>query len=432
MHTSRFIGLFCTISLLWGCHFVRSEEQVVETYADGSKKTSFWVYPDGEIQKQNEWYNNGIKKREVEFKDNLPHGLVRQWTYLGDVVLEGYYQKGKREGEWNTFFSSKKKQSTRYYKDDHEVGDCYGIFPDGSPAFEEHYSDEGDSIGVWKKWHNNGKIAEENSCFRKVPEGVLKKYSFDGNLETEDHCRNGFPGGLHLEYYPNGKTVKVLENIQRCFAMGRNETQMDCSHKHGPRTLFYGNGKIMKQEFWKGGIRDSVWTWFDSEGNKIVESLEILDENGSNHRQDYGVCGKEVCAESTFVKMKSSSMSTSPEEFVLNGTVRYKREGHDLTYEETWVYGEHTESRSFYNQDSTSNAKGILPQLASEGTWKNGKRNGIWRNWYKNGVLKDSLTYIDGERVGEQFGYDSTGALTIHKTENGKNKPVIVHILGAN
>jgi antitoxin component YwqK of YwqJK toxin-antitoxin module len=66
--------------------------------------------------------------------------------------------------------------------------------------------------------------------------------------------------------------------------------------------------------------------------------------------------------------------------------------------------------------------------MASLGFWENTKRHGIWRNWYPNGVLKDSLNYVNGERVGEQFGYDSTGKLTIHKTEAGKNRPVIMHL----
>ena len=74
-------------------------------------------------------------------------------------------------------------------------------------------------------------------------------------------------------------------------------------------------------------------------------------------------------------------------------------------------------------------------KMASEGFWQldpkdsQSKRHGIWRNWYPSGILRDSLTYVFGERVGEQFSYDSTGKLTIHKTENGKNRPVIMHLL---
>ena len=88
----------------------------------------------------------------------------------------------------------------------------------------------------------------------------------------------------------------------------------------------------------------------------------------------------------------------------------------------TWLAGNIQESRIFY-PDSVGGG------LASEGFWKDGKREGIWRNWYANGVLMDSLTYVNGERVGEQFSYDSTGHLYMHRTEAGKKRPVIMHKL---
>lgn len=83
-------------------------------------------------------------------------------------------------------------------------------------------------------------------------------------------------------------------------------------------------------------------------------------------------------------------------------------------------------TRSFY-PDSMGG------KMASEGFWKyslekKSQRHGVWRNWYPSGIIRDSLTYVDGERVGEQFSYDSTGKLTIHKTEAGKNRPVIMHL----
>lgn len=443
MHHFQFLPLFGILMLLYGCTFERAQEQVLESYEDGSKKTTLWVYSDGEILKSNEWYNNGIKKREVEFKDNQPHGLVRQWTYLGDVVLEGKYEKGKREGEWTTFFSSKKKQSTRYYKDDHEVGDWYGVFPNGAPAFEEHYNDNGDSIGVWKKWHGNGKIAEENSCFSTVSTGTLKVFRLDGTLEFEKQCVNGVLDGRQVHYYSDGKKIQQEDKFQSN-PLGRPDTSTIL------RTFYYGSGKVQKEEQWETYIsegvkkyfRKGVWKWFDPKGDLIKESLVHNDSISLPHqifedkRTDFGMCGAAindtliqhtVCAESTF---------TRTSDWKLHGTLWYYKQGHNLRYEEDWEYGRLKESRSYYIDTLDGNPEGGI--LASQGFWaydsleKKDKRNGPWRNWYKNGVLKDSLTYVGGERVGEQFGYDSTGTLTIHKTENGKNKPVIVHILGAN
>ncbi len=105
-------------------------------------------------------------------------------------------------------------------------------------------------------------------------------------------------------------------------------------------------------------------------------------------------------------------------------------------YEEFWAYDDPPTS---YGDPSLRTSRSFYPdsmggKMASEGFWQRNidgkaKPHGIWRNWYPSGILRDSLTYVNGERVGEQFSYDSTGKLTIHKTENGKNRPVIMHLL---
>jgi hypothetical protein len=117
-------------------------------------------------------------------------------------------------------------------------------------------------------------------------------------------------------------------------------------------------------------------------------------------------------------------------------SLRYIKAGHVLLYEEFWAYDEPPSS---YGDPALRASRSFYPdslggKMASEGFWQRthdgkSKRHGIWRNWYPNGVLRDSLTYVLGERIGDQFSYDSTGKLTIHKTENGKNRPVIMHLL---
>ena len=55
--------------LFSGCTVERAQEQVLAEHANGAKKTSIWVYPDGEILKRNEWYTDGIKELEIPYKD---------------------------------------------------------------------------------------------------------------------------------------------------------------------------------------------------------------------------------------------------------------------------------------------------------------------------------------------------------------------------
>lgn len=413
---------FIQFAFLLGCTVERAEEQVVATHANGAKKTSLWIYPDGEILKRNEWYTDGIKELEIPYKNNKPDGEFKRWTGFGDLAMIGEYKQGNRHGKWTSYYSgtvnTRKKEAVRYYKNDHAIGDWEGWHYNGNKSFEQHYSDNGDSVGIWKSWNEDGSIAEENSCFATQESGFIKKYNFKGVPERERFCRFGQSNGESIEYFGDGKKVMIREYW--------TENKLN-----GPRDFYFGNGKLMKREFWKNGERDSIWQWFDAEGNKIAETNLQKDS-----RIDFGVRGNIVSAESSFVRNEKNK-------FVLNGTLWYTREGRALRYEETWSQGEILESRSFYPDTLkkaliNSNGKSaseithdtiVYNKLASEGFWKEGKRNGIWRNWYKSGILRDSLSYVNGERVGEQFSYDSTGKLTIHKTENGKNRPVIMHLI---
>ena len=394
MGMSKNIVILAIFSIFAGCTTEKAQEQVVSYHVNDLKKTSIWVFPDGEIAKQVEWHTNGIKKLEIPFKNNVPHGEFKEWTNHGDVVGTGYYKKGKKDGTWKSFYYDKKLQAERYYKDDHPVGDWEGFHYNGNKAFEEHYDKKGDTIGVWKKWYPNGNIAEENNCHSKDSIGFVTFYSTDSIKSSEYQCLKGKYDGFAREYYPSGKIM-----IEGRYKNGLID---------GTWMFLKADGTPQKQEFWTKAQRDSLWVWFNTNGDTLKQSLF---EKGTG--VSYGTCHNGdtdfICAESTFVAGE------------LSGKVWYMKRDKRLRYEEIWLAGNIQESRSFY-PDSVGG------QMASEGFWKDGKREGIWRNWYANGVLMDSLTYKNGERHGEQFSYDSTGHVYMHRTEAGRNRPVIMHL----
>ena len=430
-----------------GCSFERAEEQVLAEHSTGAKKTSIWVYPDGEIQKRNEWYSNGVKELEIPYKDGKPHGEFKRWTGFGDVALLGYYKKGLKDGRWTSLFGDKKVEAFLYYKDDHPVGDWEGWHYNREKSFEEHYDDRGRAVGIWKKWYDNGALQQEGNChfkwdpkraFESADTGdtYIRRYSRDCRLREEFTCRNGILMGEFSLYYESyGDEIDSANcgtgRLRVRGTLRRSVLDKDSS-LFGKVTYYRADGTLMKEEFWnEAGKRDSVWRWFDERGNMVRESN--VGEGGAL----YGACegnASKFCAETSYVGyiggiLETSNLAQSAnfEQSTLRypATLRYIKPGRALMYEELWIDGQIAESRSFFPDSMGA-------RLASEGFWRNGKRNGIFRNWYPNGVLRDSLSYVDGERVGEQFSYDSTGKLTIHKTENGKNRPVIMHLLGNN
>ena len=410
-----FLAFLCSFV---GCTVERAEEQVIATHANGVKKTSVWVYPDGEILKRNEWYNDGIKELEIPYKDNVPHGEFKRWTGFGDVAMIGYYKKGLRDGKWTSYYverlNSRKKEAERYYKDDHPVGDWEGWHYDGTKAFEEHYSEKGDSIGVWKKWSKSGKLLEENSCHGGDSAGTIVEYYDNGKRRHLTGCRYGVLHGPQITYAADEKNSwLVTEGYTNGVLDGAREFYLPSDDGLRP----------YRREHWEKGVRDSIWRLDDGLLHLVIES-EFVNGTGIGYGQcedNYGM----ICAETSFVaNVPGGTLDSSAilERALKGATLWYYKKGHDLRYEEFWENGEIAVSRSFY-PDSLGG------KLASEAFWKEGKRNGILRNWYASGILRDSLSYVNGERVGEQFSYDSTGKLTIHKTEAGKNRPVIMHKL---
>ena len=442
------IAAFLTV--VSGCTVERAEEKILAEHVNGAKKTSIWVYPDGEILKRNEWYTDGIKELEIPYKDGVPHGEFKRWTGFGDVALLGRYKKGLRDGKWTSLFSDKKVEAYRYYENDHPVGDWEGWHFNRERAFEEHYDDEGAAVGIWKKWYDNGALQQEGNCYAKwdpkreivsasgakgaSDSSYLRRYTKDCHLLEEFTCKNGKLNGPFALYYESYGEVIDSANcgtgrLRVQGVLGPSATGSD-SALVGTVSYYRADGTLLKQEHWKNdGTRDSVWRWFDERGNVAREC--DLTVSGVV----YGTCEGDMskfCAESSYVGgingiLDSSNLAQSVNFKQSIGkfpaTVRYLKPGRSLLYEELWKDGQIAESRSFF-PDSMGGG------LASEGFWKNGKREGILRNWYKSGVLRDSLTFVNGERVGEQFSYDSTGKLTIHKTEAGKNRPVIMHLLG--
>ena len=449
MRMFRFIPFFGLVApflmLFFGCTVERAEEKVLAEHANGAKKTSIWVYPDGEILKRNEWYTDGIKELEIPYKDGVPHGDFKRWTGFGDVALIGHYKKGLKDGKWTALFSDKKVEAYLYYENDHPVGDWEGWHYNREKSFEEHYNDSGLAIGIWKKWYDNGALQQEGNCHakwdvkREIESALrdstyLKRFSKDCHLLEEFTCKNGqLAGEFSLYYESYGETIDSANcgtgRVRVSGVLGMGATGKD-SALIGAVTYYRADGTPMKQEYWRAdGKRDSVWRWFDEQGN-VVRECDLKDSGVV-----YGVCDggmSKFCAETSYVGeikgiLDSSNLAQSADFKQSIGkfpaTVRYFKPGRSLLYEEFWKDGQIVESRSFF-PDSLGGG------LASEGFWKNGKREGILRNWYKSGVLRDSLTFVNGERVGEQFSYDSTGKLTIHKTEAGKNRPVIMHLLG--
>ena len=63
-----------------------------------------------------QYFENGQKSEEGNYKNGKYDGLMTQWYENGKKKLEGHYKNGKQEGLWTEWDEDGKKIEERHYK----------------------------------------------------------------------------------------------------------------------------------------------------------------------------------------------------------------------------------------------------------------------------------------------------------------------------
>jgi antitoxin component YwqK of YwqJK toxin-antitoxin module len=361
--------------LLLSCEPNRLE--IVEVFDNNAPKEAYEISPSGEKQAWHSWYRNGIKAEEMPFANGVPHGAYRKWSITGFIMESGNYKDSLREGKWTFFAKDRVPYAKGYYKKGQKQGKWLILNENGKIIGERFYSKDS-AIGLWKKFQNEVLI-EENSCHEANEIGYYKSYSKEGKALIYQECKFGKPSGIFMSYYPGGSLNKI----------GRFESGL----RNGQWVEYFANSKLRKIEHWISGIRNGAWLKLDEHG-KTLSKEEFIDGTGVFE-------------------------DTSWQNNRMHGDVRTQLRSGDYFRIETYENGA-KKSTADYPTDSK--------QPLTLGFWKDGKKDGSWRSWYRSGILKDSMNFKEGELLGEQFHYDSTGRLYKKETAMGKNMPTIVEM----
>jgi antitoxin component YwqK of YwqJK toxin-antitoxin module len=371
---AAFLAILCIF--LFSCEPNRLE--IVEVFDNNAPKEAYEISPSGEKQVKYSWYRNGIKAEEMPFANGVPHGTYRKWSTTGFIMESGKYKDSLREGKWIFFAKEKKPFMQGYYKKGLKHGKWIILDDDGKIIGEQFYNDDS-ATGTWKKFQNEVLI-EENSCHSENEIGYFKSYTGEGKISIYQECKHGKLDGIFLSYYP-GSALHIVGSFKDNL---KNDLWVE----------YFASGKARKIEHWIASIRNGEWM--------------RLSENGA------------VLAKTEFIDGTGIFEDTSWQNNRVHGEIRTSLSGGEYLRIETYENGV---KQSTADYPANSNKPLVL------GFWKNGKKDGAWQMWYRSGVLKDSLNYKDGELLGTQFHYDSTGRLYKKETVFGRGIPAITEML---
>jgi antitoxin component YwqK of YwqJK toxin-antitoxin module len=288
-----------------------------------------------ETEMVQERYDNGSLKiaREVTQDANgnfVNHGSWKQWSQQGELIAEGHYQNGVRDGIWRRVLQAKESPlfATPPYDQYHGPFISEARFEKGNLAGAWVISDAkghkvseipfegGVRSGVATWYHANGRKMQQITFAKGVATGEILTWRTDGSLAAKEVYLDGQKVESKTEQYPQKQQKSLGEYLAprqvvskpddwwnarlatftaegtperhgKWTAWHQNgqvqvEGKFDHGHPVGEFTWYYANGQKSVEGSYQSGERHGVWTWWHENGLK-ASSGEFVEGKPAGH-----------------------------------------------------------------------------------------------------------------------------------------------------
>ena len=131
-----------------------------------------------------EWYENGQKGREENYKDGKAHGFAIGWYKNGQKKAEGNIRDDRKDGLWTYWHENGQKES------------------------EENYKDGGFLNGLLTEWYENGQKKSERNYRGGKLHGFATGWYENGQKRSEGNLKNGKLMSA-FAWKPNGEKCPI-------------------------------------------------------------------------------------------------------------------------------------------------------------------------------------------------------------------------------
>jgi len=328
--------------------------------------------------------------------------VVQDFTITVDSTKKTFssFAKGRREGEWKTWYpNGQMKTYYTYIKDQIE--------------------------GVYTYYDSIGTTIKTETYKKGILEGITSDFNENSTLRMTTNYKKGLKEGLQKEFIEG---VVLIE--QRTFKKDSLDGEWTSWHDNGTKKvvrvykngeprgnwLFYDEkGAWMREQQYKKGLADGIWSFYDRDGFKVFH---------------YYTLG-ELVAEYTEAKWPNGQIKEDPPTFNkegqlhgtrigywANGSTRYtmdykkgKKDGDEIRYDSTGVLiFEVRYDKGIRNgMEKEYYGNGNPKRLAR---YKDNILDGMEKEYYMNGDPKRLASYKDGKLDGKTELFDSLGVKT--------------------
>ncbi len=399
-----------------------------ETKVDSKGNTeSITYYNSSEEKYYEERYKSNEFKYALQYDKNNPKpieiSLSKKPFFVksntGKVLISGAYEKGKKTGEWNYFYSNEILKSKENFTNGNQNGIAY--YYERSGLIDHITNYKKDTINGLYERYNNGKLSKELYYTKDVAKGPYKTYYNDGKIETEGFYENDEVHGTELIYWQNGKLQSKNEynngvhlSAEFYNEKGEKETTLNFKDKNGIVAFKKFNNSLNVSFEMKNGTLNGKYTITDKINTPVFEGefKNGLKHNLTKNYNPYGTiefqanyyCGK------------------------INGLAKYYDLIGNLRLEEEYIYGKGYGRKTRYypfNQSKFFEYNEIDDLTEGEYKFFNSKGETILILGYDNNVLKH---YIKKNKTGELKDKIDIQNETVSITSNYPNEKVAIKI----
>lgn len=112
-----------------------------------------------------------------------------------DTLTITSFVEGREDGEWRKFFNNGRIAETRHFAAGKKTGEYLGWWPDGTKRLEYHFSD-GELNGVCRDWAPNGTLISQMNYVMGHENGAQQQFYTDGKIKANYTIIEGRRYGL--------------------------------------------------------------------------------------------------------------------------------------------------------------------------------------------------------------------------------------------
>ena len=126
------------------------------------------TYLDGVDTYFTEWYLNGKKREERNFRLEEKNGFRILWYINGKKKQKESWKHGRKDGLWISWYQDGQKKEEGNYRDDSLYEGLFtSWWPDGQKHVQGNFKDWGKD-GIWTIWtERGGKLKEETYSLKR-------------------------------------------------------------------------------------------------------------------------------------------------------------------------------------------------------------------------------------------------------------------------